>query len=292
VEQLIALLTFTTLLAATRNNNSGPTPYDWRLAFLRWIDDQVSLIQGSKPNDNHVKALFKLIRHTIQPLKTNETAFHYFVRHLTSVPGMIFRYFKSRKDQGDTRETEKTIHGLLALFSSTQYPKLAKDTAISLQKEKDWRLKVLAMMILNELGDRRLDIELQRGEPTAPKTGCFSCPKRNRPKSTRHLEIARNFSLTPRSAAQDSPDAKDSAGSVSGVGVGLPGHPLWESPATPTATIQNPLRNLQAATRQAPVTGNPQVGTREARVTGMTGSVRRPPPPPPLQPLAPGLVTG
>jgi hypothetical protein len=273
VEQLMALLTFTTLLAATRHSNFGPTPYDWRLAFLRWIDDQVSLIQGSQPTDNHVKALFKLIRHTIQPLKTNETAFHYFLRHLTSVPGMIFRYFKSRKDQGDTRETEKTIHGLLALFSSTQYPKLAKDTAISLQKEKDWRLKVLAMMILNELGDRRLDIELQRGEPTAPKTGCFSCPRRKRPKSTRHLEIARAFSLTPRSAAGDSPDAKDSAGRgagiVSGVGVGLPGHPLWDSPATPKASIQNPLRNV-----------NPL--SREARVTG---TLRRPPPPPlPLGP--------
>ncbi len=253
VNQMMALLTFSTLLAATRTETSDPVGYDWRIDMLRWIDDQVSLLQGRSPLDHQIKALFKLTRNTLQPLATNETPIHYFLRHLTSIPVMILRYCRSRRDQGNALETEKTIDGVLAFWTATEHRKLAKDLAINLQSMKDWRLKVLGVMILHALNDTtRLQNESQLALPRQPserRSGLLSCCKRDKPrpksKSLRSVGLAAHFASTPPAQS--------------------------EGKASPLKTIDNPLHHA----------GRDNTGAGAQPLPGQA-------PPPPLPP-PPGI---
>jgi hypothetical protein len=272
VNQLIALLTFSTLLAATRTENAHPVGYDWRIGMLRWIDDQVSLLQGKSPLDTQIKALFKLIRHTLQPLTTNETPVHYFFRHLTSIPVMIIRYCRSRRDQGDSRETEKTIDGVLAFWSSTEQPKLAKNFAAHLQSMKDWRLKVLGVMILHALNDTaRLNSERQVAFPRQPserRLPLLCCAKKRSPrgKSLRSAHLAEHFyASTPEALPEGKAAPADSGAGVS-------------APFASGATIQNPLHT----------------GREKGMTQPLPGQVPPPPlpPPPGAFPVALALATG
>jgi hypothetical protein len=265
VNQLIALLTFSALLAATRHENAHPVGYDWRINMLRWIDDQVSLLQGKAALDTQIKALFKLIRHTLQPLTTNETPIHYFLRHLTSIPVMVLRYCRSRRDQGDARETEKTIDGVLAFWSATEQPKLARSMAASLNSEKDWRLKVLGVMIFHALGDTsRLNNVLprqlsdrERGLISRFLCGCHKKPTAR--KSFRPSQLAAHLGSTPPVHIEGKAGPTEET--------------LHRAPgASPTySSIANPLRENNGAKK-----------------TSLPGQV---PPPPPLPAAPPGMAT-
>jgi hypothetical protein len=272
VNQMMALLTFSTLLAATRTETSDPVGYDWRIDMLRWIDDQVSLLQGRSPLDHQIKALFKLTRNTLQPLATNETPIHYFLRHLTSIPVMILRYCRSRRDQGNALETEKTIDGVLAFWTATEHRKLAKDLAINLQSMKDWRLKVLGVMILHALNDTaRLNSERQVAFPRQPserRLPLLCCAKKRSPrgKSLRSAHLAEHFyASTPEALPEGKAAPADSGAGVS-------------APFASGATIQNPLHT----------------GREKGMTQPLPGQVPPPPlpPPPGAFPVALALATG